>query len=73
MEWFLKHHVTVLTMECVQKAWKRNKSGAAAMQGEVVRLLNALDQWYRERWGEGRDGGEWEQAMEVLKKGIEKW
>jgi len=73
MEWFLKHHVTVLTMECVQKAWKRNKSGAAAMRGEVVRLLNALDQWYRERWVEGRDGGEWDEAMEALKKGIEKW
>jgi hypothetical protein len=42
LEWFLKHHAMVLTMGCVEKAWKRNKSGAAAMRGEVLRWLEAL-------------------------------
>jgi hypothetical protein len=73
LEWFLKHHAGVLTMGCVEKAWKRNTSGAAVMRAEVTRLLGALNQWYRERWVKDEDGGEWEEVMEALKKGIEKW
>jgi hypothetical protein len=73
LEVFLKHHAMVLTMGCVDKAWKRNKSGAAVMRCEVVRWLEALDRWYRERWGEKNGVGEWEEKMKAVGNAVMKW
>jgi hypothetical protein len=63
----------VLTMGCVNKAWKGNKSGAAAMRCEVMRWLEALDRWYGERWGEEKGEGEWEEKMKAVGNAIMKW
>lgn len=73
LKWFLNHHAMVLTMGCVEKAWKRNKSGAAMMRGDVMKWLEALDRWYKTRWDEEANEENWDEQMESVKKAIQKW
>ncbi|EMD69754.1 hypothetical protein COCSADRAFT_76878 [Bipolaris sorokiniana ND90Pr] len=70
---FLRHHGCVIGMSCVDKAWRRNRRAAAGMKGEGLRFLEALDKWYKDRWGEQESINEWDVNMEEAKKAIGKW
>ncbi|EMD95504.1 hypothetical protein COCC4DRAFT_155935 [Bipolaris maydis ATCC 48331] len=69
---FLRHHACVVGMSCVDKAWRRNRR-AAGMKDEGVRFLEALDTWYRDRWGKQGGVNEWNVKMEEAKKAIGRW
>ena len=63
----------VLTMGCVEKAWKRNKSRGAMMREDVMKWLEALDRWYKTRWDEEANEENWDEQMESVKKTIQRW
>ena len=45
----------------------------SGMKGEGLRFLEALDKWYKDRWGEQESINEWDVKMEEAKKAIGKW
>ncbi|EUC50801.1 hypothetical protein COCMIDRAFT_80872 [Bipolaris oryzae ATCC 44560] len=70
---FLRHHGCAVGMACVEKAWRRNRMAAAGMKGEGVKFLEALDRWYKDRWGEQESANEWNLRMEEAKKAVGRW
>jgi hypothetical protein len=70
---FLRHHGMVVAMPCVDKAWRRNRNTARVMTAEGVKFLDALDKWYKDRWGEIGGNEEWNAGIEEAKKAMRRW
>jgi len=73
LEGFLVECGMVVAMPCVEKAWKRNRAAARGMRDEAMRWFEALDGWYKERYGKEGGDVEWDDKMMVVRESIKRW